>query len=336
MKEIKTLLCTINFDNENFQKVKAMLPNAEIFLQPQRNELTLEDVMKADIIFGNVPMAYLEKAPNVGWIQLESAGFDEYLNMQRDDIVITTASGAYGEQISEFVIAGILALQKNMFFYYENQKETTWKKQPKISGITGSVCVVVGTGDIGSCIAKKMKALGAYVIGVRRSDMKKPEYCDEIYPTDQIDRLLPKADIVTLSLPNTSATHHIINRERLSLMKPSAIIANAGRGNAIDQDALSDALNKGIIGGAFLDVTTPEPLPSDNPLWKAKNVLITPHVSGTWELEPGVFYKFKKLIELFQENLDAWQSEKELKNAIDKNLVHTASTGGSRGGAERQ
>jgi phosphoglycerate dehydrogenase-like enzyme len=140
--------------------------------------------------------------------------------------------------------------------------------------------LVVGLGDIGSEYARRRKALGAYVIGVRRTARPKSEDVDEVYLTDRLDDLLPRADIVALILPGIRETEGIISRERLGRMKRGALIVNAGRGSAIDTEALCDALESGQIGGAGLDVTAPEPLPEGHRLWKLEGAVITPHVAG--------------------------------------------------------
>jgi phosphoglycerate dehydrogenase-like enzyme len=125
-----------------------------------------------------------------------------------------------------------------------------------------------------------MKALGAYVIGVRRTMQPKPECVDELYLSDKLDELLPRADIVAMVLPGVASTAGIIGREQLALMKDGAVIVNGGRGSAIDTEALCDALESGHLGGAGLDVTLPEPLPTGHRLWKIENAVITPHIAG--------------------------------------------------------
>ena len=143
---------------------------------------------------------------------------------------------------------------------------------------------MIGLGDIGRTFAGKMKALGCYTIGIRRRVSEKmvagDVAADEVHGLEDLDRLLPRADVVALSLPGNASTFHVLNRERIGLLKPNAIVLNVGRGTAIDTDALSDALYAGKITGAALDVTDPEPLPADHPLWSAPGALITPHISA--------------------------------------------------------
>jgi phosphoglycerate dehydrogenase-like enzyme len=130
---------------------------------------------------------------------------------------------------------------------------------------------------------------------------------------DQLEMLLPRADIVALSLPGTSLTDNIINRNTLQLMKPNAVLINVGRGNAVDTDALCDALESGMISGAALDVTDPEPLPKEHPLWNVKNAIITPHISGGFSLPET----FNRIVGISADNLEAYMSGKKLKNIVD-------------------
>ena len=169
--------------------------------------------------------------------------------------------------------------------------------------------MIVGLGDIGGEFAKRLKALGAYTIGIRRKSTNKPDYLDELHQMEQLNDLLPKADIVALSLPATKLTNGIINKKTLSLMKKDAVIINVGRGTAIDTDALCDALEKGNLLGAALDVTDPEPLPSDHRLWKIKNAIITPHVSGGYSLEETR----NRIVNISVENLEAFLRGKKMK-----------------------
>ena len=163
--------------------------------------------------------------------------------------------------------------------------------------------------------AKRMKALGAYVIGVRRADTNKPDFVDELYLTEKLDELIPRADIIALALPNTPSTVKILNAERLANIKDGAFIINVGRGNAIDTEAICDCALSGKLGGAALDVTDPEPLPSDHRMWGIENILITPHVSGFFHMRET----YENMVGIMIENMRRFVSgDMELVNIIDK------------------
>lgn len=233
------------------------------------------------VIFGNPGKDFIARCPRLKWIQLQSAGTDGYLNGEiGPEVLLSCASGGYGHGVSEHMVAVTLQIVKKLHLYRDEQNRERWQGRGEVKSILGSTVLVVGLGDIGSEYAWRMKALGAYVIGVRRTARPKSDYVDELYLTDRLDELLPRADIVALILPGIRETEGIINRERLARMKRGAVIVNAGRGSAIDTEALCDALESGQIGGAGLDVTLPEPLPEGHRLWKLEGAVITPHIAG--------------------------------------------------------
>ncbi|MGI5936631.1 MAG: D-2-hydroxyacid dehydrogenase [Oscillospiraceae bacterium] len=312
MKKINTLLTALPLREDQKERLKQLLPDTEIifrgFMKAEK-----EEVLKADVIFGNVEPEYIACAEKLKWVQLATAGSDNYAPVVPAGVLLTNATGSYGPAISEYMLAVLLSLLKRLPEYYENQKKGLWRYEGTVSAIENSVCLVVGMGDIGGSFARKMKALGAYTIGVRRRDMRKPEYVDELYGMDALNKLLPRADVVALSLPQSPETRGIMNAGRLSLMKKGSILINVGRGSAVDQTALADALNSGHLGGAALDVAVPEPLPPDDPIWKAKNILITPHVSGGWSLPSTL----DRVMDIFLENLKAWQEDRPMRNLVD-------------------
>ena len=312
MKVIKKLLCAMPLFSGHIEKIQAVLPNAEIIISTY-NDTTAEDIKGVDVIFGNVQPILLEAPNNIKWIQLGSAGADEYVNAVKNGMLITNATGGYGETISEHILGMLLMLQKKFHIYYDSMKDGVWMRRGEVLGIRGSTTLVVGMGDIGGKFAEKMKMLGAYVIGVRRSDMRKPEWCDELYTIDHLDELLPRADSVVLVLPQSKETVGIMNKSKFDLMKEKSIFINVGRGSAVVQEDLIDALNNGKIWGAALDVATPEPLPNEHPLWSTKNLLITPHSSGGFSLPKNT----DDILEIFFENLKRWSNDEMLLNIVD-------------------
>ena len=172
---------------------------------------------------------------------------------------------------------------------------------------------MLGLGDIGGDYARKCHALGAHVIGVRRTNRNKPDYLDEQHTMDDLDELLGRADIVAMVLPGGDATNHIMDERRLRLMKKGAYLINVGRGNAVDPEGLYKVLKEGHLGGCGLDVTEPEPLPADSPLWDLGNLVITPHVAGNFFLPET----FERIIRIAGENLAAWANGTPYRNVVD-------------------
>ena len=311
------ILCMLPVDTEQKQILQNAAPGAEFLYYDQ----TPPDAVLAgiDICLGSVPPDLISKAPNLKFVQTNSSGADRYkfgVNVPKD-LVLCSATGVYGEVIAEYLIALLFSLAKNLHSYRDLQKKASWVELGGLSMVIGSTVLLIGLGNIGSSFATKIKALGAYVIGVRRNEAPKPDYVDEVYTNEAIDRLLPLADTVVLSLPNTKETYHLMNYERLQLMKRSAFLLNVGRGTVVDTAALTKALQEGLIAGAGMDVLDPEPLPVDHPLWQEKNVIITPHIAGPYSKRYTMPYIAKKMIEHIARNLDAYLTGKPLLSRID-------------------
>jgi phosphoglycerate dehydrogenase-like enzyme len=207
----------------------------------------------------------------------------------------------------------LLEIKKKLNLYYMNQKKHVWKDEGNVTSIEGSTTLVVGLGDIGGDFARKMKALGSYTIGIKRTKGQKPEYIDELYTMEALDELLPKANIVALSIPGTKDTYHLFNKYKFNLMRKDAIILNVGRGSCICTEDLCGALENGIISGAGLDVTQPEPLPPEHRLWDAPGVVITPHISGFFHLPETL----RRIVNISIENLEHFKKQEPLKNIVD-------------------
>ncbi|MDO4295545.1 MAG: D-2-hydroxyacid dehydrogenase [bacterium] len=308
------ILVVIPVQDRHKTYLESKAPNAH-FIYSSPEEVSDEQLAQANILIGNVPTKRLHAPSNLRWMQLNSAGSDVYCqpNVLDSKTILTNATGAYGLAISEYMLGVSLSLQNKLFLYRDNQREHLWRDEGNVSSIEGSTTLVVGLGDIGGSYARKMKALGSYTIGIRRTATDKPDYLDELYALSDLDELLPRADFVALSLPNSSETYHLMDERRLLLMKSSAILINVGRGTAIDTDALLHVLNKGHLAGCAVDVTDPEPLPPTHPLWDAPRMIITPHISGFYHLPET----FERIVRIAGENLEAFLAGKPLRNVVD-------------------
>lgn len=247
-----------------------------------------DNLSEFDIIFGNPHRKSLSNATSLKLLQLCTAGSDIYSDKNlfpNKDIVLSNCSGAFGLSIAETMVGLHLSLIKNLHLYRDNQNNSLWKSEGKSTSINGSTVLCVGIGDLGSNYAKRIKSLGAYVIGVRRTVSEKPDFLDEVYLQDDISDIIGRADVVALCLPNTEKTNHFLNKSLLQKMKKTAYIINVGRGSAIDTDALYYMLENNLLAGAALDVVDIEPLPPTHKLWSLKNIIITPHITGTFNLE---------------------------------------------------
>ena len=300
-------------DKRNKAKLEAAASGCRLFFSGG-NDFSPELFRQAEIIFGNPTLNQLRFAEKLRWIQLYSAGADRYAgNVLPDSVCLTNASGAYGPSIGEYMLCMAMSLMLDLPAYHENQRSHLWKDTRRVKHIAGSVALAVGFGDIGREFAKRYHALGGYVIGVKRTPGEKPDYLEELHTVAELDDLLPRADVTALSLPATSETRNLFNREKFSRMKKGAFLINAGRGSAVNADDLNEALRSGKLGGAALDVTEPEPLPADHPLWDAPNIILTPHVAGSWHAAEN----FNRVMNIFLDNLGRYLRGEPLKNRVD-------------------
>lgn len=270
-----------------------------------------------DIIFGEPEHTTIQAAKNLRWIQMSWAGANKYTTHPElfENIVLTSASGAYGYVISEYVISGLLALIRKLFLYSEQIKNGCWDKIAGDDTLEGKRVLILGTGNIGQETAKKLRCFGCYTIGLGRTFREKHADFDEVYTTDSLDEQLQISDVVVIALPGTKETAGMFNKDRIGKMKKDAILVNVGRGMIVNTEDLTNALKEGMLKGAVIDVTEPEPLPENHPLTHMENVILTPHISGiTWGEN---MHTRRRIVEIFCENLKRDKDNELKKNIID-------------------
>lgn len=243
---------------------------------------------------------------------------DRYLGldglMKNDQITFTNMKGVHGPVISEHVFAMLLHLRRDLGVYLDAQKRGQWERRSTANqvALSGSTLLVAGMGNIGKEVAKRAKGFDMKVLATVRTPRKAPEYVDELGIAKDLDRFLAQSDVVVICLPLTDQTRGLFDAKRLAKMKPGAILINIGRGAIVDTEALVDGLKSGHIGGAGLDVTSPEPLPETSPFWAMKNVVITPHVSSRASLTG------ERRVAVILENFERFGKGEELLNIVDK------------------
>ncbi len=249
--------------------------------------LDVEFVVLNFDVAGRLPTLF-DELPGLRVIQSLSAGVDWLLPKVPPGIVVCRAVGVHDASVSEWVVAVILATRRRLLELWDLQRRAEWNRdiaeatdgwQHPIDDLEGATVLVVGHGSIGRAVAARLAPFGAHVIGVARHPR------NDARSADELPRLLPEADVVVNLLPLVPETEKFVDAAFLARMKQGSLFVNAGRGKTVDTEALLAALKSGRICAA-LDVTDPEPLPSDHPLWHAPNLLITPHIAGTvsrWE-----------------------------------------------------
>ena len=271
-----------------------------------------------DIIYG-FGMGNAKKNRNLKWLSVPSAGVDYLMKpgvFANEDCLVTNSSGAYGVTIAEHIIGVSLMMMRKLDYAYRESLKGNWTAPQPQKSLKDCRIVVLGTGDIGSCFARRAKAFEPKsIIGVSRSGISSDPAYDSVKKVSELDSLLPYTDLLVMSLPDTPETRDILNRERIALLPEGSYIVNVGRGSAIDEDALCESLESGRLGGAALDVFKTEPLPADSKIWNTKNLLITPHVAGNLTLE----HTLNVNVDLFCENLVRYGKGLPLNNLIDRN-----------------
>lgn len=270
-----------------------------------------------DVVFGEPEYSTIQLMKNLRWIQMTWAGANKYTSVIDfpESITITSASGAYGCVISEYIISGILALYRKLFEYRLQMQNGGWNKIKDDDTLEGKRVLILGTGNIGQETAKKLNCFGAYTVGICRTSDNKQLPFDEIYTADKLDLQLKTADVIIVALPGTDETRGMFNADRIRAMKKNAIFVNVGRGFIVNTDELTKALQNGLLKGAVLDVTDPEPLPENHPLRNMENVILTPHISGISWAEN--MYTRKRILDIFCENIKLDKNNKPKKNVID-------------------
>lgn len=228
--------------------------------------------------------ALLDANPQIEWVQLPFAGVDAFAEVIRRPIQFTSAKGAYREPVAEHALALTLSLMR---IIPERVRAKTWGRR-FAQTLYSSNIVIVGGGGIAEELIRLLEPFGARITVVRNSDVALPGATATVNFA-KINTVLPDADVVILAAALTDQTKHLMNAQRFSLMKPSALLVNVARGPMVVTADLVEALNSESISGAALDVTDPEPLPDGHPLWDANNILITPHTADTRDMVVRLF-----------------------------------------------
>jgi len=330
------VVIALDIGDQLLRRVREAFPSLPVLSCLAAADLLREIVDAEVLLTKGLTHETLSAAQSLRWIQAGTAGIDgllKYAQLREGPIVLTNAGGVHGVPIAEQIPAMMLAFAIRLPTLFRAQtahRNVSSKVIAEKFELHGQTLVVVGVGDIGRTLCQKAMALGMHVIGVRRSSAPKPPWVHEMVTADALPVVLPRAQHLALCLPGTAETHELIGHEQLALLPPHAYIYNVGRGAAIDQAALIDALASGAVAGAGLDVTTPEPPQDDSPLWDMHNVILCQHTSGS---SP---FNAERITDLFIHNLDSYLCGDQLLNVIDKRLGYppqqsysaTSSSGG--------
>jgi len=260
----------------------------------------------------NVAPGLIGEMPKLRWVQSLTVGVDHWL--ERNDLkpehLLTAARGTHRVQMPENILGAIFHITKNYMAAALQQRESKWVRRVS-EPIAGKTLGILGLGAIGQELARKAAALELKVIGTKRS-VEPVDYVETVYAPEQVDEVLARSDYVVLLLPVTEATNNLMDKKRLSRMKPSAWLLNFGRGHLIVDEDLIAAVKEKTIAGAILDVFRTEPLPPDHPFWTAEGIMVLPHIGG------GHPTRDRMVAELFTENARRFLAGEPLKEIVDR------------------
>ena len=270
-----------------------------------------------EILYAHSPDLLRAAPASLKWYCCSYAGVDPYCkdpSIFANPECLLTNSNVYGVTIAEHVVMVTLMLLRRMPEYEKVVRNRGWSNQLAVRSIRDNTFTILGTGNIGINVAERMRGMGAaHILGLSRSGRPHPAF-DQVRPIAELDAVLPQTKILIMGLPGTAETVHILNRDRIALLPSDAYVINVGRGTAIEQEPLIEALNSGRLAGAALDVMDPEPLPKDHPLWEAKNLILTPHVSGNMTLG----YTCDLNVKLFCADLANYAAGRPLAGLVDR------------------
>jgi phosphoglycerate dehydrogenase-like enzyme len=297
------------------EALQSAAPGVE-FIVAKPGELA-KQAQDVDVVIGLCTPELLEAGKNIRWIQLVTAGVESCVSIpavRERDILVTNMQRIGGPIIAEHVMGMTLAFTRGIDLYVPAQAQAQWRRVTppgRMTVVDGKTMLVVGLGGIGSEVAKRAHALGMKVVATRASGRTGPQFVSYVGLPDELLKLASEADFVVNTAPLTPQTTGIFDAAFFAKMKPSAYFINVARGRSVVTSALVEALNNKKIAGAGLDVTDPEPLPPDHPLWKAPNVIITPHVANDSDLG------FDAQMQVVRENLRRYLAGERMLSVVD-------------------
>ena len=280
----------------------------------------MQEIVDADAFIGDITSAEVRAGKNLKWVGVMSAGVERVLfpsdgtsDLRQSKIILTNNKIVQGPEIADHALAMLLMMSRDLYILYRNDQQQVWNPR-SFHGIElrGKTAVVVGVGGVGTQIAIRANAFGMHVIGVDPEDKPFLPFLDSVVKPDQFDDVIPKADVIFISAPDTPKSHKMMGTREFELMKKNSYFIAVSRGGIYNMNGLVRALDEKRLAGAGVDVTDPEPLPKDHALWKFPNVIITPHIAGRSDQDAG------RMVGTIQENIRRFVDGRPLINVVDK------------------
>ena len=277
------------------------------------------EIADADGFIGVITPQMYSAAKKLKWVGVMSAGVENVLwvpgaeAFRNSDVILTNNKEVQGIEIADHAMAMLLYTSRALNVFAENKRTENWQPRP-FPGIElrGKTALIIGVGGIGTNIALRAWAFGMHVIGVDPEDKPIVAYIDRIVKPDQLDEVVPLADVVFISAPDTPKSHKMFGANEFELMKKNSYFIAVSRGGVYDMPGLVKALDSKKLSGAGVDVTDPEPLPKGHPLWQFNNVMITPHIAGRSDKDND------RMIGTIKENVRRFAEGMPMVNVVDK------------------
>jgi phosphoglycerate dehydrogenase-like enzyme len=304
-------------DSTELRTAKRLGPDAPglVEMSPPLDDDYRDALARAEVMFClDAPLNLPELAPNLQWIQAVGSGIGQFAasRLEDGDITLTNAAGVGAPSIAEFVVGMIVAAWKDFPVLAQLQRDRNWAMHYGRL-IMGSTVGIIGLGGIGAAVAQRIKPFGVEVLAIRRRyepGMTAPNV-DELFGPDALHDVLARSDTVVLAAAGTPETENLMGAAELAAMKPGSVFVNVARGSMVDEPALIAALESGHLRAVATDVAREEPLPPDNPLWDAPNLIVSPHSSASQDRY------FDMVFDLFIDNLGKYVAGEPLRNVID-------------------
>ncbi|MBC8354498.1 MAG: D-2-hydroxyacid dehydrogenase [Planctomycetes bacterium] len=313
---MRVVLC-YPVEQRHRDQIAAVSPDVEVVDAGQ--DRIAELLPTADIFCGHakvpVPWEEVVAAGRLRWIQSSAAGMDHCLvpSVIDSDILVTSASGLFANQVAEQTLALLLGLQRGLPTFFRQQQTKDFTRRPT-GDLHGKTVGIIGLGGNGRRIAEILAPFHVRLLATDLFPQNKPSHVEALHPAAALHDVLAQVDIVILCVPLNPQTHHMMDTEAFAKMKQGSILINVARGPVVDELALVNALESGRLSGAGLDVTELEPLSKASPLWEMPNVIITPHVGAQSAS------RVDNSTALFCENLECYLRGEPLINVVDKEL----------------
>jgi phosphoglycerate dehydrogenase-like enzyme len=294
--------------------------SAKAIIIPVTKDSMMREIGDADAFIGNINPEQVRTGKKLQWVQIMSAGAERVLHLSGGDdlrdsnIILTNNQIVQGPEIADHAMGMLLMLTRQLHTFYLHTQQELWQPPRPFPGIelNGRTAVILGVGGIGTQIAFRSWAHGMNVIGVDPEDIPYMPIISKVVRPDQLDSVLPEADVVFVAAPHTLMSHKMMGPRQFGLMKKGSYFIAVSRGGLYDLDALTKALESQQLAGAGVDVTDPEPLPKGHPLWKCSNVVVTPHIAGRSDKDRA------RMVGTIQENIRRFVEGRPLINVVDK------------------